>query len=224
MRKAESSLDLFWDHVDESYQAKTKHSLNQNVPDLSDRLQHLERTAEWIEPTRQTKVISAQKASRDLYESFAPLSLEPTESPSKFVQAEPRNKLKTRGSTHESLELTEELLPEAPIPKSDKQPVFVLKSRAYKVFKTLFFNPSQTDLPGEISWTDFLFAMASTGFSPEKLYGSVWQFTPSILDVERSISFHEPHPGGKIPFQNARRMGRRLARAYGWHGGMFVPE
>ncbi|KAE8453917.1 hypothetical protein EG329_007693 [Mollisiaceae sp. DMI_Dod_QoI] len=224
MRKAESSLDMFWDHVDKSYQAKTKHSLNHCVQNLFDTLRQLERTPEWIEPTKETKATSAQKPSRDLYESFAPLSLDPMGPPSRYVQPELRTKLKTRGSTHESLELMEKPLLEDPLPKSDKQPVFVLKTRAYKVFKALFFNPSQSDLPGEISWTDFLFAMASTGFSPEKLYGSVWQFTPSILDVERSISFHEPHPAGKIPFRNARRMGRRLARAYGWHGGMFVLE
>jgi hypothetical protein len=64
--------------------------------------------------------------------------------------------------------------------------------------------------------------MASTGFRIEKLYGSVWQFSPTSLDVERSIHFHEPHPKGKIPFEVARRHGRRLTRAYGWHGGMFV--
>ena len=112
----------------------------------------------------------------------------------------------------------------APVPAEDEQPVFRLKSRALKVFKALFYNPSQSDLPGEIQWWDFLFAMAATGFAPEKLYGSVWQFTPSGLDVERSIQFHEPHPVGKIPFRNARRIGRRLSRAYGWHGAMFALE
>jgi hypothetical protein len=47
-------------------------------------------------------------------------------------------------------------------------------------------------------------------------------FQPSGLDVERSIQFHEPHPAGKIPFRVARRIGRRLERAYGWVGGMFA--
>jgi hypothetical protein len=70
---------------------------------------------------------------------------------------------------------------------------------------------------------DFLHAMASTGFVGQKLYGSVWHFQPTRLDVERSIQFHEPHPKGKIPFRAARHNGRRLSRAYGWHGGMFVP-
>jgi hypothetical protein len=65
--------------------------------------------------------------------------------------------------------------------------------------------------------------MTSTGFHAEKLYGSVWHFQPSRLDVERSIQFHEPHGfAAKIPFTHARRIGRRLARAYGWFGGMFA--
>lgn len=55
--------------------------------------------------------------------------------------------------------------------------------------------------------------MVATGFSPERLYGSVWQFHPRDLDVERSIQFHEPHPHGNIPFRVARRIGRRLNRA-----------
>jgi hypothetical protein len=97
-----------------------------------------------------------------------------------------------------------------------------LSKRAFKVFSILFHTPSQSDQPGEIPWSDFLNAMASTGFSPQKLYGSVWQFTPTELDVERSIQFHEPHPQSKIPYRVARRFGRRLQRAYGWHGGMFV--
>jgi hypothetical protein len=64
--------------------------------------------------------------------------------------------------------------------------------------------------------------MKETGFTVQKLYGSVWQFTPQGLDVERGINFHEPHPSGKIPFRTCRRYGRRLNRAYGWTGDMFI--
>ena len=106
----------------------------------------------------------------------------------------------------------------------DPQPTFAVDARALKVFRTLFFVPSATATPGEVAWTDFVHALASTGFGAEKLYGSVWHFTPTNLDVERSIQFHEPPPLGKIPFRMARRHGRRLYRAYGWHGGMFVMQ
>lgn len=102
------------------------------------------------------------------------------------------------------------------------QPTFAVDAKALKVFRALFFDPEVTSTPGLIPWNDFLYAMAATGFKIEKLHGSVWQFTPTKLDVERSIQFHEPHPMGKIPFEAARRHGRRLTRAYGWHGGMFV--
>ncbi|SCV61297.1 uncharacterized protein FFFS_15866 [Fusarium fujikuroi] len=104
----------------------------------------------------------------------------------------------------------------------DAQPIFSVDARALRVFRTLFFNPEVTSTPGSIPWGDFLHAMASTGFQIEKLYGSVWQFSPTILGIERGIHFHEPHPKGKIPFEVARRHGRRLTRAYGWFGGMFV--
>jgi hypothetical protein len=145
-----------------------------------------------------------------------------SEEPSKFVPPQSKLKPKTRGSAQDNTDAIEETALIQAV--DDEQPVFRLKNRAFKVFKALFYNPNQSDLPGEIPWADFLFAMAATGFAPEKLYGSVWQFTPSALDVERSIQFHEPHPVGKIPFRNARRIGRRLSRAYGWHGAMFALE
>lgn len=64
--------------------------------------------------------------------------------------------------------------------------------------------------------------MTSTGFATEKLYGSVWQFCPTTLDVNRSIQFHQPHPHGKMAYRIARRYGRRLNRAYGWVGSTFT--
>ncbi|KAF4499630.1 hypothetical protein FAGAP_4180 [Fusarium agapanthi] len=102
------------------------------------------------------------------------------------------------------------------------QPTFAVDAKALKVFRTLFFDPEVTSTPGLIPWNDLLYAMAATGLKIEKLYGSVWQLTPTQLDVERGIHFHEPHPMGKIPFETARRHGRRLARAYDWHGDLGI--
>jgi len=72
--------------------------------------------------------------------------------------------------------------------------------------------------PGELAWTDFLQAMVAAGFAPEKLYGSVWLFRPvsASLRSARSINFHEPHPRSKLASVQARRIGRRLRRTYGW--------
>ncbi|KAF2642863.1 hypothetical protein P280DRAFT_468167 [Massarina eburnea CBS 473.64] len=107
---------------------------------------------------------------------------------------------------------------------SNHQPIFKLNPRNLKVFRALFYTPSVTATPGEVPWTSFLQAMKAVGFEPQKLYGSVWQFSPSGLDVEKSIQFHEPHPSGKLPYMTARRIGRRLNRAYGWASEMFVPN
>jgi hypothetical protein len=52
----------------------------------------------------------------------------------------------------------------------------------------------------------------------------IFRITPQNLDVERKINFHEPHPEKKVPFRTCRRYGRRLNRAYGWTGDMFILE
>lgn len=69
----------------------------------------------------------------------------------------------------------------------DERPVVAVDNRVLKVMKIISYSPSSNASPGEVAWHDFLHAMASTGFKLEKLYGSVWQFTPTNLDAERSI-------------------------------------
>jgi hypothetical protein len=59
--------------------------------------------------------------------------------------------------------------------------------------------------------------MNTISFLPEKLYGSVWRFTPkdgSTFGTKTPINFHEPHP--------ARIYERRLTKHYGLDGGCFV--
>ncbi|KAK7977615.1 hypothetical protein PG988_005105 [Apiospora saccharicola] len=75
---------------------------------------------------------------------------------------------------------------------------------------------------GEVKWTEFLHAMWSVGFQSEKLYGSVWQFSPAAgasagLERVRAIQFHEPHPSSRIPYKIARAMGRRMRKRFGLH-------
>jgi hypothetical protein len=85
-----------------------------------------------------------------------------------------------------------------------------------------YTTPSQ---PGEVPWTEFVSAMSTISFLPEKLYGSVWRFTPkdgSTFGTETPINFHEPHPSTKLPFRTARMYGRRLTRHHGIDGGCFV--
>ncbi|KAK5125371.1 hypothetical protein LTR85_000480 [Meristemomyces frigidus] len=207
---------------------------------------YLQRTGDWVEPNNNEQTAAKQSrvdeaARRPLSELYFDLEhrTQRTISPDHKHShghshqhhdhghdhgKEYRAKTKTRGM-NPSPENVQPAAPAdhpAPSAQPDDQPTFTLDARALKVFRTLFFTPSISSTPGEVPWTDFLHAMAATGFAPEKLYGSVWNFRPSGLDVERSIQIHEPHPSGKIPYRHYRRHGRRLDKAYDWHGGMFV--
>ncbi|KAH8429173.1 uncharacterized protein LDX57_006842 [Aspergillus melleus] len=186
MRHAKPNLDAFWTAVDRHQPVKCGMTRrNATLFTLYRMPGKLQRTPEWVEPTKKPG---------------------------------PKKKHKARGQATVPETPVEE---RAPTPQVDTQPTFNFDKRSLKVFSTLFFQPSQTAQPGEVAWNDFLHAMSGTAFSVQKLYGSVWQFSPRNLDVERSIQFHEPHTISKIPFQYARRVGRRLNRTYGWHGGMF---
>lgn len=217
MRAAEKNLDLLWKIIDQYLNANChSDAVKQH---FSGQLQ-LQRTPEWVEPAYSQK--SAKKeAEEDLSDHFSRLVADQRQS--SFEAPLPRSKVKTHGPVQqggsEEAEQSEHgrrrLIP-------DQQHQIVVGRRAFKVFSTLFHVPNQTDTPGDVPWPDFLHAMASTGFQIEKLYGSVWQFTPTKLDVENSIHFHEPHPVGKIPFRMARRHGRRLNRTYGWTGNTFL--
>ncbi|CAJ2503112.1 Uu.00g105060.m01.CDS01 [Anthostomella pinea] len=140
-----------------------------------------------------------------------------------------RQKVKTRGKAAARAPAQQEEQTRGPGEGATSAPpektILQVDQRALKIFNTLFFVPTaSSQQPGETPWVDFLHAMNATGFTAEKWYGSAWHFQPTKLDVERGIQMHEPHPSSKIPFAVARRMGRRLHRAYGWHGGMFTPD
>jgi hypothetical protein len=220
MRKAEANLDLFWQSVDQQYKKINGKTTYQALKHLFATERQLERTPEWSEPIKEANKNVESGTPGELYHPLSQLRLNPEERPSKPIVTE-KNKIKTKGVASRTDPATPEQ-EKAESSETDIQPIMTVSKRAFKVFSTLFHTPSQSDQPGEIPWSDFLSAMASTGFSPQKLYGSVWQFTPTTLDVERGIQFHEPHPQSKIPYRVARRFGRRLQRAYGWHGDLFV--
>ncbi|EPE24956.1 hypothetical protein GLAREA_11537 [Glarea lozoyensis ATCC 20868] len=218
MREAEQDLHKFWAKFDSKYKFKFGKTINEIVEGFLFEHRILKRTPEWVEPITIALEKNKQKA---LETSFSKFDLTTDDSGSFKITSAPKQKIKTKGLA--SLKEDDAADPDQqPLRKEDIQPIFTVDQRAQKVFRNLLFTPNLTATPGEIPWIDFLHAMASTGFSPEKLYGSVWQFTPTSLDVERSIHFHEPHPHSKIPFKIARCIGRRLNRAYGWYSGMFV--
>ncbi|KAG9501812.1 hypothetical protein J7337_007505 [Fusarium musae] len=162
-----------------------------------------------LSPSRETR------RKRDLWELNKPFSRlfldEPAQEPKKFKsEVKLKTKVKTKREQTEPATAAEVKPPavEAKPEPEATQHIFAVDAKAPKVLRTLFFDPEIASTPGLIPWNGFLYAMAAAGFKIEKLYGSVWQFTPTKLDVERSIHFHEPHPMGKIPFEAARRHGR----------------
>jgi hypothetical protein len=217
LRKSEANLDAFWEAVDHHYRSRIASSQHEMVSHLlcSDRA--IQRTPAWVEPD---KTKTANKAIEYVYQPFSNVYHDPAKQiTGTFDRAnlhETAAKTKTRGNSIQAA-------PTIPREATQSTPTYEVDKRAYKVFKELFYSPSNPDLPGEVPWSDFLHAMVKMGFSAEKLHGSAWIFTPKTIDigVESSINFHEPHPSNKIPFKWARRNGRRLAKAYGWDGDMF---
>ncbi|KAJ5972991.1 uncharacterized protein N7479_002909 [Penicillium vulpinum] len=225
LQASEHALDEFWHKVD-----KVTLGEKDLLPEVlikflkSNRVLH--RTPNWVEPSKSHSNSSQQPNLKDdtrpLSETYYELQqhTEQTISPSK--QLAKKSKPKTRGASK-----TSSASPYNPPDLSglsleaEAKPTFHVNKRALKVFRTLLSQPSRTAQPGEVPWIEFLHAMESLGFASEKLYGSVWQFTPSGRKLDRGIQFHEPHPISKIPFRIARRMGRRLNRAYGWEGNLF---
>ncbi|RAL09768.1 uncharacterized protein BO97DRAFT_472253 [Aspergillus homomorphus CBS 101889] len=215
IQSAEAALDRFWRSVDSIFITKDGLSQHGSTRHLLTQNRSLRRTPDWVEP-----------AAKDVeFESDPSLEGPALPLSQLYYELERRTQrtVKTCGAaaTPSSPATTSTTATLTPSELEDQQPTFTVDKRAYKVFNTLFYIPSRKSQPGEIPWTDFLHAMSATGFEVEKLFGSIWQFTPTRLDVERSIQFPEPHPSGKIPFRTARRHARRLFRAYGWHAGML---
>ncbi|KAK5065003.1 hypothetical protein LTR84_000838 [Exophiala bonariae] len=146
---------------------------------------------------------------------------------SKFSPEIKKSRIKTRGTPAPS-EMVEQgqrgenaLEGEGPGMPNKTDQEYDLGKRGRKVLATLLHLNDTRNQRGEIAWKDFLQVMTALKFNAEKLYGSVWQFTPTTGSVKRGIHVHEPHPSNKIHFYMARMIGRRLSRTYGWTEDMF---
>ncbi|KAE9366427.1 hypothetical protein N431DRAFT_351887 [Stipitochalara longipes BDJ] len=217
MIKAEKNLDLFWMKFDVNWRRLAGKPIDKCMGDHAPRQsgQKIQRTAPWVEPIQKEMKAQAEPLDLDMkaWKESTTFNEKPPAKSSK-------QKVKTKGASAEP-DVKPAPRPPPPSAQPGQQPILKVSPASLKVFSTLFFTPGATGNVGEVPWIDFLRAMTSTGFAAQKLYGSIWQFTPTRVDVERSIQFHEPHPEVKIRFTVARRMGRRLMRAYGWHGAMF---
>lgn len=226
LRQSEASLDAFWAFVDQVYLAEAGTPDESAVSRMLSQKRTMQRTPEWVEPIKEpNKAGTSLNRDQDVKALYKPLSaLSVGATPSKADIPDKnltKTKVKTKGTANAPPAAAADDPLEEPTP-SEPQPTIPVDARALKVFRTIFHSPSAAAPQGEIPWQDFLHAMASIGFAAEKLYGSAWQFRPVSLDVGRNIQFHEPHPRGKVPFLIARRMGRRLSRAYGWNLEMFT--
>ena len=217
MREAESHLDEFWRHIDGHYVKQTGKTMNEILSDLLTP-RTLERTPEWIEPAAPSIPEKSSPAAM-LTDTFSTLSMDDRIAQDDIVTPI-KVKVKTRGAAIAPDDVAPEDPPPVPVPPV---PTITVSSRAYKVFQVLFYNPMHDIPPGEIPWSEFLYALSSIEFAVQKQNGSAWLFTPSAT-AQRSIIFHEPHPSSKIPIQIARRHGRRLSRACGWATETFVVE
>ncbi|KAG0042238.1 hypothetical protein BGZ83_000737 [Gryganskiella cystojenkinii] len=242
MQQAERNLDVFWNKVDNSLLRKIDPNGKDTLIKIFDQRKILYRTLDWIEPeprSKQHKKLYLESAADGITRPLSQLELDNEHLSVKDDNARTqqpsasKSKVKTRGiaSTTNTAFRAEcsESNKGYQLAKAKAKHTIMVDRRSLKVFSILFYQPSINDQPGEILWNDFLHAMTKAGFAVEKLYGSVWHFSPlpssNTFDVwDRSIQFHEPHPSAKIPFRTARRFGRRLFRAYGWHGDMFKVE
>lgn len=221
LRKAEANLDELWRIVDRHYKSnaegKSQHDL---IAHLLRKDRVIQRTPEWSRPEN-----TRAPAEKEDYEYrpfstlFDDVTKQVTGTFDHATHFQETPKAKTWGNT------TRDISPQLNITHefNDESRSVNVDRRAYRVFQALFHSPNNADTPGEISWVNFLNAMVSVGFTAQKLHGSAWNFTPKIVDggLHRGIQFHEPHPSSKIPFQWARRFGRRLTRAYEWNSAVF---
>lgn len=219
MRRAEENLDEFWQAFDRDFQqAHTKSPRIQAL--LAERVRR--RTPKWVEPVKSASTTPDRQDQDDLVKPLSDLYFNLEQRTERTVDrktpAHPSPKAKTHGPATQQTSAGSQPPPER---ERYEPPLFYVDKRALKVFRILFYAPSVSSEPGEIPWNDFLHALSTIGFRAEKMYGSVWQFTPTRLVVSRSIQFHEPHPSGKIPYLIARQHGRRINKAYGWNSDMF---
>lgn len=221
MRVAEASLDQFWECVDTYYEKTTGVTQYDMIERCLNEGQQMRRTPPWEDSDQMNR--NRHVKAEYIYQPFSRMyhdrSMQITGGFDRLSMEE-KIKPNTKGTA-----TTLPTVHDAAIADKGRDPIhFVLDRRAYKTMKAMFHTPASDseELPKSIKWNGFKRAMVRIGFSAEKLQGSAWQFTPSgLIDVDRAISFHEPHPDNDIPYIMARQFGRRLGRVYGWRGDTF---
>lgn len=232
MREAERQLDLFWKRLEKAVDFKQgislKKVLERRQLDKGSR-RRLYRTAAWRDEASVSPQIEETTSSGVLGETDGNIPRS-----GKAFAVDLTVKVKTKGVGagayhHPATGRAED----APPPEPEVVlPKVKLGKKAYKIWLTLLPSAASAQCPRpELGWDELLYAMRTIGLEPEKLYGSVWQFSPAkdrtLIRVNRSIQFHEPkevRKGGKIPRPMVRTFGRRLRHAYGWESAESMFE
>lgn len=159
----------------------------------------VERTPKWKRDTPPPQKPAAPNPSPDttgLAGLFAVLAAAEEDRPRRFKPIEPKAKIKTRRAEAEAEEVEKDAAAAETV-AVEELPVFFgskVDSRSAGVFDVLFHKPGAAG-GGEVKWAEFLYAMTSVGFQSEKLYGSVWQFSPSTsaaAGLEKARGYPNP--------------------------------
>ena len=243
MRAAEWNLDSLWADFEDLFKDDVQAIIQLMSPCFCCELQ---RTPPWAGPVETEKPAppppppaKLETTTYELLQHQRSTAAEPLREISINARAlsTPKVRVKTRAPSHSPHAHSKPIAPKTSSPLSTKSsppptttapPKIKVSKRALKAFAFLFPTPAG-GAPGELPWTEFLAAMASAGFTTEKMHGSAWLFAPTEYarrcggrrggleeEAVRNIQFHEPHPLAKIWFWYGRRIGRRLERAYGW--------
>lgn len=83
----------------------------------------------------------------------------------------------------------------------------------------MYWLPIEKAQPPEFDWKELVRALDMTGIKAERLYGGLWHFTMTLSGQHQGGSFLATEPWdkdkGRVNYQEARRLGRRLTRMFG---------
>jgi hypothetical protein len=213
-RKAETELDMFWGQFDTFAHGR----LGEPLADVFSGFiapRPLERTPPWEHKPRSGRRESPEARPLSVISDLQArtkraLSRDPSESP---------KKKRTRMFDAPGPALNIAAFHTAPSAYVD------VSKRSYKVFTRLLAVEREI---GEVVWADFMQAMLAVGCGAKRHMGTTWLFTiPPALDVGDArvpILVREPHLVPNLSVSSVRRIGRRLAKKFGWSIKMFVSE
>ncbi|KIJ52382.1 hypothetical protein M422DRAFT_64888 [Sphaerobolus stellatus SS14] len=222
-QRVDQEFALFW-HATNN---EIKRLFGQEVFELTHGLlaPHLGRQTDWASLITPRSSAPQRKLPPTTYHPFS--GIEQQSSSEKDVEKNipPKGKVKRR-------EIPGDRPAERHLGSSNSEPQTVSKpepppeqitvtAKSLKMFSMLFRLSESEELAtqsGMIAWKEVLAGFAQIGFSVVKTRGSAWRF---CHEDGRTINVHEPHPDSHLSFWQARNLGRRLTRNFGWTGSTF---